>query len=194
MVTETRFPKSPPITVNGQSGAQLTTGYGTSEVEWIVETDNVLQDISYRSNIYKVAADGTLTPISLGVALVTHLTTDGSPVVKSASYNVPQTSLNPTDAILWRIEHYKPSRGTWVEEYANYRQFITPQLNATSLDSITAYLYYKLQRVQIDTLYYWSLLFGYATITTRWYNFAYTPYVPPPTVKKAIMDGFVFIE
>jgi hypothetical protein len=185
MPTETRYFRNATHTVNGLTAYQLgtsNTATGTS-----VSVENAYTFMGIR--VWKRSADGVETEITSGrcVALVTTGTLGASPAVRSTIWNCPQTSLNPTDAIVIRVYSVDSDGETGQVLMAT---FITEQLGASSLDAATWTVYYYNNRTLVDETQFIAFYFGSSTRPSRITGFTWTPYVPPPVgVPRWLGDG-----
>lgn len=188
MVTETRYAHAAMWTCNTITSLKLIPESSPvgGEIPCEIRGGENTIDVYYRSNIYKRDASGVETLLFKGVAEVVHLRTDPGTIVKSASFNQTLTLLQPTDAIVWKFEHRGSDETEWFEETFEARHWATCQLNASQLNAITCWLYYRLQRVYYSDYHQtrWSLLYGFGALSTRWVNFSYEP-AAPPIVKTA---------
>jgi hypothetical protein len=189
MPVETRYFRSDSQTVNGLTANKLLTsqsgaaGYVTSD-----------QFIGIR--VWRRLADGTEIEITGGTA-VAIADTDTADGIYSATWNCPETQLNPTDVIVVRVYSGGASppttlRGTW----------ITEQLGALKLDASTWTVYYysdythtKRTRHLPDCsseqleLELWTFRFDTATYNSCIEGFAWSPAPPPVGVPRYIGDS-----
>jgi hypothetical protein len=139
--------------------------------------------------------DGAGNPRQIG-----GLTKGASANVVQVNVAVPLASVNPTDTIVIRY-YAKSTTSVWQIMLPDYdlgyseAVFSTPQLNAQdyggNTETFRAFMYVAGISGRIDIYLYIGY---YTTVATGILNFQYTPYVPPPTVKKPIMDGLVYVE
>jgi hypothetical protein len=191
MPTETRYFRNQQQTVNGLTSYMLALSkYGAPNALSYARVGAYLAgDLGIR--VYKRASDGTETEITGGspVAVVTYYDGDVQ-VVKSNTWNCPETSLANTDSIVVRIYARIPSStGTWT--LITSAVFSTEQLGASKLNAATWTVYYtggfrydvSLNRAAIE--------FNFdGPFNSRIENFTWTSYVPPPVgVPRFIGDG-----
>jgi hypothetical protein len=113
--------------------------------------------------VFKRSSGGVSTEITSGtpVAVATY-TADG---MHSATWNCPDVSLSPTDAIEVRVYIYTTK---WLSAFAYFK---TEQLNGQSLDASTWTVYYYLTLVSGTLTFYWD---GDSTHDSRIENFTWT--------------------
>jgi len=137
MPIETRWYRNEQTTVNGLTAyllalAKITTQYTFSRaVARYVTSGYICIDI------YKRSADGTETLIASKVAQVQTLDGD-SYDTKSATVNIPASTLNTTDSIVIRVYWRFADETSWTL----CATFTTEQLNAAQLDASTWTCYY----------------------------------------------------
>jgi hypothetical protein len=117
------------------------TKYGTA-LTLTYSVNDILYDGDLGIRVYKRSAGGTETEITPGspVAVVTYVDGD-SAVVKSNTWNCPETVLASTDSIVVRVYARIPSgTGTWT--LISSAVFSTEQLGASKLNAATWTVYY----------------------------------------------------
>jgi len=144
MTVETRYFRSDTHTVNTLTYKILgTSKSGTAGMEYVTwQTTTVPAQAWVRIVVYKVASGGTQTQIAVGaVATIAGNTT----AVVSATINIPQTALQPTDAILVEVQY--STDGTTFAGLSSVllgADWITEQLGTTILNAATWTVYYDL--------------------------------------------------
>jgi hypothetical protein len=145
MPTETRWYRYETHTVNGLTAyklnlAKIGTAYTFNRaVARAVYNGYICIDVAVRH------ADGTETVIASKVAQIQ--TADGDyHLTESATVNIPETSLSPTDAIVVRVYWKFADETTWTL----CATFITEQLGASKLNAATWTCYYT-ESHTIDT-------------------------------------------
>jgi hypothetical protein len=108
--------------------------------------------------VWKRSQSGTETAISSGIVAQVTRTNPGQGL-QFATWNCPETSLNPTDAIVVRV--YQRFEGYSWQVAAT---FITPQLGATKLNATTW------------TVYYYTKLFWYTLSSKAYFYWGTTTY------------------
>ncbi len=193
MPVETRYFKNATATVNGLAAYALAldlTGTLNSVAATVVGI-YFAGDMGIR--VWKRSAAGVETEITPGapVAVVQYLDGDFR-LLKSNTWNCPQTVLANTDSIVVRVYYRIPSgTGTW--RLFTTGVFTTEQLGTQRLDAATWTVYYygsltanvALNRTGIEFI--WD-----GAYPSRIENFTWTP-PAPPVAKRIIGDGFMWI-
>jgi hypothetical protein len=163
MPAETRYMRSDTWTVNGLSAYKLGLEQTTTEVKVDVSSDAPMWGI----RVWKRSAAGVETEITGGtpVAIVVRTATDSG--IQSNTWSCPETSLNPTDAIVVRVYIFDG------ENWQLAATFITEQLNASKLNAATWTVYYY--TVYSTYLLKASFYFGTSHYNSRIENFQWTP-------------------
>jgi len=121
--------------------------------------------------MWKRSSNGVETEITNGSPVAVVATKVGAGGLKSATWNCPQTSLNPTDSIVVRVYHdiaINPPT-TLVAT------FTTEQLGAAQLDSATWTVYYYINARRISgTTYGMSFKWDTTTYDSKITNFSWT--------------------
>jgi hypothetical protein len=190
--TETRYYRGEQQTVNGRTAYKL--GNSNSDVDFWYggeKSPGGLSIVSYCSSVYIQHDDGTDTMIGKGVAFAMRNTAGQG--YQSATWNCPEISLRPTDAIY--IQDY-----IWDVFGSNImgeRYFITEQLGATKLNAatwtFTRWTYWD----KDPSKNYCRIYHGGLQYNTRIDGFSYTPAPPPivsPTVATQNADGISSIR
>ena len=192
MPVETRYFKNESVTVNGLSAYALALDLTGSGHTFVESRATYYEGCNVGIRVWKRHADETETEITSGtpVAQVTVINGD-SHVLKTATWDCPGTSLEPTDSIVVRVYHNIGD--TW--DLLSTAVFTTEQLNASSLDASTWTVYYYLS--------YTATLFPSARSTVSFHidgddpsrieNFSWSAVPPPVVAKKLYGDGLVWI-
>jgi len=144
MPTETRYFRSDTHTVNTYTIKKLGTAKsgtaGTEQVSW---QSRVAQGAYVRTRVCVVKQDGTIIDVTTGAQVYLPANTTA---VLNATIDVPNTTLDETDAILVEIQ-YSVDGTTWTGLSSTVlgADWITEQLNTTVLNSATWTVYYDLQ-------------------------------------------------
>jgi len=194
MPVETRFYRSDQHTVNGltaykllleKSGVGRTFGYARAGAY-------LAGNLGIR--VWKRDSTGAETEVTGGspVAVVTFVDGDFH-VEESATWNCPQTALNPTDCVVVRVYARIPAgSGTWT--LMTGAVFATEQLGAQCLDASTWTVYYVGSFTYNVSLNRAGIEFHVdGNDNSRIGGFAWTLYVPPVIAKIAYTDGLVCI-
>jgi len=192
---ETRYFRSDKQTVNTYPVKILGTAKsGTAGVQEVTWQSTTTKACYVRIVVYKVAADGTLTQIVAGAVVTVNPNTT---VVLSATLNVPETPLTPTDAILVEVQYSTDGvTFTGLSSVLLGADWITEQLNTTILNAATWTVYYDLsytsQYIPSTRRYTNYLDFRYdGDYASRIENFTYG--VVAAVAKRIMGDGFVWI-
>jgi len=186
MPVETRWYRNEQDTVNGLTAyllalEKITTGYSvTRAVSRYVTGGYICIDV------YKRTANGTMTSIAVKVAQIETVNGD-SATTKSATVNIPATSLNPTDNIVVYVYWRFGDEDNWTL----CQTFTTEQLGAIGLDAATWTCYYTeshtatmFPRPRSAMTFLWD-----GNYLSRIENFSYTPAPPPPAVVPELYTG-----
>ena len=184
MPVETRYKRSDTVTVDSETFYQLGVEQST-EYSYVDLGNHTYVGI----RVFIRHADGSETEITPGSPVaVANYDYDG---LHSATWNCPGAGLSPTDRILVRL--YSGSSSANITTLR--REWITEQLNASSLDASTWTVYYYLERhvAVIDfVVVSYRFYHGTSTYNSRIEGFSYTPAVV--AVKKHAGDGLVWYD
>jgi hypothetical protein len=181
-------------TVNGLSGFWLNPGSPVDAGEMVSFASNPsLQIYAYLGiRVWKRDSAGNETEITTGTPVAVVGVPYGTTARQhySATWNCPQTPLNPTDNIVIRVYGRFGPTGTWVALSNNVH--LTERLNAQSLDAstwtvhyIASYFYYSPNYI-LEHAFGTSYIIDSTLYRSQIDNFTWTP---PPVVKKPIVVG-----
>jgi len=195
---ETRYMRSDTWTVNGLTARKLGLDLVGSVTTEVYRTAVAVASADWGVRFFRRLADGTeVEIISSGTPILIATRTAVGYGLQSKAVDVPQITLNPTDAIVMRVYYRNPATtGTWTQFGWTTPNWITGVLNALSLDAATWTIYLYTIIVPSETVgrYDIGLGFGSASEPSRIENFTWTPAPPPPVVAKRIIgDGLVWI-
>jgi len=192
MPVETRYFRSDQHTVNGlTANALLTSQSGTAG-----ETTATLNQDYFGIRVWIRHQDGSETEVTSGNAVAV-IHAGPSSGIYSATWNCPQRTLQPTDAIVVRVY-----QGAVVPPSNQIGEWITEQLNTTILNSATWTVFYYIgyaysSRHLIDCDYAiterWRFAYDTSTYNSRIENFTYGIAPPPPPVKRFIGDALAHV-
>ena len=196
MTVETRYMRSDQQTVNGLLAYILGTA---QTISYLTNTQTVEDSqyyvVTWGIRVWKRNSAGTETEITAGTPVAQVSRSTSAEGIQSNTWACPLTALNSTDAIVVRVYINIGGFG-WTEQAS----FITEQLEASQLDSVTWTVYYYTYRSQYAGSpklglpaytrgrFYW----GSSTYNSRIENFTWTAVVV--VVKKGLMDGFVLVS
>jgi len=203
MPVEIRYMRSDQHTVNNLTAYILGTAQSNTLEE--VSCCTVTQSRYYfyiGIRVYVVHADGSEEEITPGESVARAPMGTGADYTGmiSATWDCPETDLEPTDAI--KIDVRTICGPAWDESSAStHATFITEQLGATKLDASTWTVYYRVRRDQVTVgtppyqITYWSYYFrfGISGDDSRIEGFSYTPAAPPPVARRFQGDGLTLI-
>jgi hypothetical protein len=187
MPVETRWYRYETTTINGLTAYKLALAkIGTSyifarTVTRYVAGGYICIDVAVRH------ADGTETAVASKVAQI-QTTAGDFELTLSATVDIPETSLSPTDAIVVRVYWRFGDETAWTL----CATFITEQLGASKLDAATWTCYYTESHTATLVPTPRSAMNFHidGTYLSRIENFTWTPYVPPAIgIPRFIGDG-----
>jgi len=196
MPVETRYFRSDQHTVNGlTANALLTSQSGTAG-----QTSAFLDRNCFGIRVWIRHQDGTEEEVTPGSAVAVRCASRSSGIY-SATWNCPQRTLQPTDAIVIRV--YQDST---VPPTYQIGEWVTEQLNTTILNSATWTVYYYVEyrysyttRHLPDCSYViieyhrWYFAYDTSTYNSRIENFTYGIAPPAPPVKRFIGDALAHV-
>jgi len=170
---ETRFMRGDQYTVNDLTAYILGTAQSdVARVYSRTHTGYTAIPVAWGIRVWKRHADGTEEEITSGSRVATVARDEDGSGIQSATWDCPETSLDPTDAIVVRV--YQAMLGT---DYLA-AEFITEQLNAEQLNASTWTVYYwtAWSARYRDPYYYTTGYFrwGTSTYNSRIEGFTYT--------------------
>lgn len=200
MPSETRWMRDDRHTINGLTSYKLGIAQGSVALfgKQLVDPDMMSSSYSAGIRVWKRSSSGVETEITFGtpVAVVTR-TVEGTGM-QSATWLCPLTSLINTDAILVRIYHKFDIDASWTLELEslsnNPAEFITEQLGASQLDSVTWTVYYWTEyRYVPGAGNIGQVKWSGTSFLTRIINFSWSTGAPPPSLGQILGDGLTFM-
>ena len=143
MPVETRYFRSDTHTVNTYTLKKLgTSKSGTSGAESVSWQSTKAESAYVRILVSILKEDGTATDVASGAEV--NIGTNTTQVL-SATIDIPETSLDPTDAILIEVQ-YSTDAQTWTSltQTTLGADWVTEQLNTSVLNTSTWTVYYDL--------------------------------------------------
>jgi hypothetical protein len=177
-----------PQTVNGLTAYMLTTYQGTIYVAASYSQSTYFQSGDFGFRVWKRDSSGVETEITDGSPVVVATLYLGDKGLYSKTWNCPQVSLNPADAIVVRV-YARPYGGSW----NLLATFITEQLGTTILNSATWTVYLLCQYEEYEDpntgeiAYRLRFYWGTTTYNSRIENFTFG--VVPVLATKIVGDG-----
>ena len=192
MPVETRYFKNESVTVNGLSAYALALDLTGSTYTFTESRATYYAGCNVGIRVWKRHTDETEDELTSGtpVAQVT-VSSGDSHVLKTATWDCPATSLDPTDSIVVRVYHNMGD--TW--DLLSSAVFTTEQLNASSLDASTWTVYYYLSYTATMSPRPRSTVSFHidGDDQSRIENFSWTEAAAPAVAKKLYGDGLVWI-
>jgi hypothetical protein len=177
MPAELRYFKNASVTVNGLTAYALALDLADVSLTLLASATGAL-DGDLGILVSKRSSGGVETEITAGTPVAVQTWSDGEGIVlKSATWNCPETPLSPTDSIVLKVYGRVPSgTGTWTFLAA----FTTEQLGASKLAAATWTVYYYANFTYSPSTNKGTLAFYIeGTQKSRIENFTW---IPPPKI------------